>query len=216
MEVTAPPLTISAVRVPMESLFAATASMDFYEVHRIVTMGFPDRDAARAARILFRFDPEGEHGMLYVQTQAPPDWDRVRETLRLPVYGPVPLTLPGGERLRFRLLAKPSYRIGKRGSPDRGVRTTIDNEPEQREWLARKGEAAGFALEGCLVTERVWHDSKSPERLPNGSAKPLHGALFEGLLRVTDRERLRAAVAGGIGPQKAFGFGLLSLAPAEG
>jgi hypothetical protein len=30
---------------------------------------------------------------------------------------------------------------------------------------------------------------------------------------VTDRDQLRAAFAGGIGPAKAFGFGMLRLAP---
>ena len=38
-------------------------------------------------------------------------------------------------------------------------------------------------------------------------------ALFEGELKVTDAARLRDAFAAGIGPGKAFGCGLLSLAP---
>jgi CRISPR system Cascade subunit CasE len=36
---------------------------------------------------------------------------------------------------------------------------------------------------------------------------------FDGELGVTDAALLREAVANGIGTQKAFGFGLLSLAP---
>ena len=35
----------------------------------------------------------------------------------------------------------------------------------------------------------------------------------DGELIVTDAEKLRETVANGIGPQKAYGFGLLSLAP---
>jgi CRISPR system Cascade subunit CasE len=33
------------------------------------------------------------------------------------------------------------------------------------------------------------------------------------LLEITDAERFRAALAAGIGPAKAYGFGLLSVAP---
>jgi CRISPR system Cascade subunit CasE len=41
----------------------------------------------------------------------------------------------------------------------------------------------------------------------------VHQAVtFDGLLRVTDPEALLAALAGGIGSGKGFGFGLLSLA----
>jgi CRISPR system Cascade subunit CasE len=38
--------------------------------------------------------------------------------------------------------------------------------------------------------------------------------VFEGRLRVTDAEAFRRALAAGIGSGKAFGFGLLSVAPA--
>jgi CRISPR system Cascade subunit CasE len=41
----------------------------------------------------------------------------------------------------------------------------------------------------------------------------ISGALFDGRLVVNDADRLRHAVGQGIGPGKAFGFGLLSLGP---
>ncbi len=67
-------------------------------------------------------------------------------------------------------------------------------------------------------------------RIPDARSNPIpkvHGGrresgrltfgavLFEGRLRVTDADRFRAALAGGIGPAKAYGFGLLSIAPAR-
>jgi CRISPR system Cascade subunit CasE len=36
---------------------------------------------------------------------------------------------------------------------------------------------------------------------------------FEGVLEVRDADRFREALANGIGPGKAYGFGLLSIAP---
>jgi CRISPR-associated protein Cas6/Cse3/CasE subtype I-E len=41
----------------------------------------------------------------------------------------------------------------------------------------------------------------------------LSAVQFDGVLVVTDPDKLSVAVRNGIGPQKAFGFGLLSLAP---
>jgi CRISPR system Cascade subunit CasE len=37
--------------------------------------------------------------------------------------------------------------------------------------------------------------------------------LFEGRLAITDTEQFRATLAAGIGSGKAYGFGLLSVAP---
>jgi CRISPR system Cascade subunit CasE len=42
-----------------------------------------------------------------------------------------------------------------------------------------------------------------------------HAVRFDGLLVVTDPERLRHALRAGIGSAKGFGFGLLSLARAD-
>jgi CRISPR system Cascade subunit CasE len=41
------------------------------------------------------------------------------------------------------------------------------------------------------------------------------GAIFDGALSVTDAAAFRAALETGIGPAKAFGFGLLSLSRAR-
>ena len=54
---------------------------------------------------------------------------------------------------------------------------------------------------------------------PTGSHAPrsrltFEGVTFEGVLEVTDPERFAATVRSGIGPAKAYGYGLLSLAPA--
>ena len=41
----------------------------------------------------------------------------------------------------------------------------------------------------------------------------LRSARFDGILEVTDPAAFAATIAAGIGPAKAFGFGLLSVAP---
>lgn len=207
-------LYITAIRVPADSEFAEYARWDYYQLHRLVCMGFKDREAAKAARILYRFDLEGEAGFLYIQSLQKPDWSRLPR--KLDIRGPVPLKLPEmkqGDELRFRLLAKPSWRVGKKKYAQYGRRLTLRTERAQRAWLERKANQSGFRVTACVITERVWNDTKTNERLPNGSPKPLYGVQFDGRLLVTDPPKLVEAVANGIGPQKAYGFGLLSVAP---
>ena len=209
-------LFISAIHVPADSGFSAAATWDYYMLHRLVCTGFTDRRALEAARVLFRFDIEGDHGFLFVQSKTKPDWSRLDPGLKLSVVGPKVLVLPClelGVPLRFRLLAEPSRRIGAKTSTDRGRRVHLVTEAEQRDWLARKGSESGFRIETCSISIRLWHDNKTQITLPNGKLKPLGAVLFDGLLIVSDPDKLRQAVGNGIGPQKAYGFGLLSIAP---
>ncbi|WP_428939775.1 type I-E CRISPR-associated protein Cas6/Cse3/CasE [Fontivita pretiosa] len=211
-----PPLYISAIRVPADSEFAATAWWDYYRLHQLVCRGFADRRALAEARVLFRCDIEGDWAFLYVQSRTKPDWSKLEPPLSDCVAGPTELQLPSlqpGLRLRFRLLARPSVRIGEKSSPDRGRRLTLEREPEQRQWLQRKGMIHGFEVHTCTLTDRIWHDTRAGHTLPNGQLLPLHAVLFDGVLSVVDPDKLWHAIRNGIGPQKAFGFGLLSVAP---
>lgn len=207
------PLYISAIRFPAASNAAATGWRDFYMLHKLVYSAYATKEAATAARPLFRFDLEGEYGYLYVQSTQEPNWARIPEPIRAHLIGPLLYEIPAADRLRFRLLAKPSIALKDPTQPRRpGKRSTIRDEDEQRDWLLRKGAEHGFSVESCILTERVWHDTKENEQ-HKGGPKPLIGIQYDGILAVTDREKLHQAIRTGVGPQKAFGFGLLSVAP---
>jgi CRISPR system Cascade subunit CasE len=101
-----------------------------------------------------------------------------------------------------------------------GKRVELRREEDRLAWLARRGrEYDGFALTTVRLDpagREVDAARADPAgRLLSRSRQLTFGtALFEGALVVTDAERFRAAFEGGIGPGKAFGCGLLSLAPA--
>ena len=85
-------------------------------------------------------------------------------------------------------------------------------EEDQCAWLDRKAEDSGFRVlsllvipEGMVTPEK--HSAEASHRMS------VYSVRFDGLLMVTDSERFRDALAAGIGPAKAFGFGLLSVAP---
>jgi CRISPR system Cascade subunit CasE len=123
-----------------------------------------------------------------------------------------------------------------------GKRVELRTEEDQLTWLVRKGVEAGFALLDATVRSGL-PDVRPGYRPPDApdarahSVGKVHGrrsdpspssggaatrrtmtfgdVLFEGRLRVLDPDAFRRALALGIGPGKAYGFGLLSVAPAR-
>lgn len=191
-----------------------------HRLHQIVMQGFPDGVKRHDAHILHRLDAAEQAMTLLVQSDIQPDWSSLDERLLLPAtpFDPIPnpaiqsldgLALENGRILRFRLRANPTKRIssGKGNKP--GPRVELYKEADQIEWLINKGKRHGFAV------------AKDHLRInPEGKQKDyrrrltIYTALFDGILRVTDETAFNMAVQTGIGPAKAFGCGLLSLAPA--
>jgi CRISPR system Cascade subunit CasE len=172
-------------------------------------------------RLLFRIEATPQGVAILAQTHHPPDWGAAFDAFPVlavePRVKPVDWPLREGQLLSFRLRANPTKRLchgrdGK-GRPRDNVRVPLYAEEEQRAWLERKGEAAGF----CPLRVMVRRDAPVIEtvRRANGTTHriTLASAQFDGLLRVTDPTRLCAALEAGIGSAKAFGFGLVSLGP---
>ncbi len=81
-------------------------------------------------------------------------------------------------------------------------------------WLHRKASEGGFRV----VSFRISQDEKlirqSAIRRNDQTHKlELFSVQFDGILQVTDPDRFLTAIRSGIGSGKAFGFGLLSVAP---
>ncbi|MFF8831491.1 type I-E CRISPR-associated protein Cas6/Cse3/CasE [Streptomyces sp. NPDC015131] len=60
------------------------------------------------------------------------------------------------------------------------------------------------------ITARHRHSFRKHEK---GHTVVFHSATFEGRLRITDTQLFRSSLLAGIGPSKAYGCGLLTLAP---
>jgi CRISPR system Cascade subunit CasE len=79
---------------------------------------------------------------------------------------------------------------------------------QQEAWLRRK-------LEGAAKVRAVDIAARQPLYFRRqGDVGKIVPVRFEGILSVDDPQRLLELVRHGIGPAKAFGCGLLSLAPA--
>lgn len=189
-----------------------------YGLHRTLMRGI--EHAPDGERLLFRIEPERGLGGPVVLAQSSdmqPDWSSLLENAYLlRADGPKAFspTLQAGQTMRFRLSANPVKKVDGKRIPlvfdhhdDQSVKTYWD-------WLHRQADRCGF---------RVLQAQDAPFRTASNRSKkssydkheiPHFGVRFDGLLRVVDADHLLQAVQQGIGPAKAFGFGLLSLAPA--
>ena len=115
---------------------------------------------------------------------------------------------------RFRLLANPTKKIrvdNSDGTRKRnGKRVPLTKREDLIDWLARKGVAGGFDIDAESV--RVVPRGRS--MFQKDGAQGHHSAVeFQGDLVVTNTALFRNAIATGIGSAKAFGFGMLVIAP---
>ncbi|NLO07862.1 MAG: type I-E CRISPR-associated protein Cas6/Cse3/CasE [candidate division WS1 bacterium] len=182
-----------------------------YEMHRTIARAFGED--YEDDRILYRVDVERRTGVatVLVQSLTEPDWSVLpddRYLLEPADSKPIAPGVSEGQLLSFRLRANPVKR-----EKESGRRQGLLQEEEQRAWLERQGERSGFRVVRCHVIPEGLQEFL---RRSNGDERKvtLLSVRFEGLLQVTDPDALGAAVRDGIGPAKAFGFGLLSLARA--
>ncbi len=129
----------------------------------------------------------------------------------------IPDTFFAHRRYRFSLLANPTWKPVKDkdgnyiADAKRRKRRAVTKREDLIAWLQRKAEACGFRVNADSLRtiprgREFFHK--------DGTSHGAHTAVeFQGELTVTDPKKLRATVAGGIGSAKAFGFGLLVLAP---
>ena len=192
--------------------------------------------------ILHRLEIDKQRGraILLVQSSVKPGWNFLAadyaDELKCKAVHEQYSKIENGLTLVFRLQANPTKRIGgKYEHPDEKKRAeftakfrdekkrrriTMNKDEDRIEWLERKGLDAGFRLANTRVEPTVENVASVAEgkinfRKEKSSPNLTFGSVvFEGVLQVTDTEKFREALKTGIGTGKAYGFGLLSIAPA--
>lgn len=183
---------------------------DAYEMHRTLVRACSTTADKQPSRFLWRLEPPPNawaRPVVLIQSESAPGnlqaLDDITGYLATPAqskqFAPTELVRP--EALyRFRLVANPTVtRAGKRYG--------LSNEDSQLAWLRRQGEKHGFRPEAAAVTATDVLDSGK-----EGRRIVIKRVRFDGVLCAVDVPLLTAAMARGIGPGKAFGCGLLSLA----
>lgn len=165
---------------------------------------------APADRVLWHLESRGPRTLLYVVSDSAPLTDHLRRELgdvlveSRPHFSPEQLA---GRRVRFKVEVNPLKSIFQRGQ--RGRRAVITDPQEQVTWLTEKMRAAGFEVASAQVVASRRESITRPE----GKPLSLLAVTIEGVAQVLDADVAAAALAEGIGRSKAFGCGMILLAP---
>ncbi|MFC7338391.1 type I-E CRISPR-associated protein Cas6/Cse3/CasE [Haloferula chungangensis] len=119
------------------------------------------------------------------------------------------------DRYRFSIRANPVIKRVQRNAAGERIRSN-KREPlrtpgELLPWLERQAESHGFELIGTPRIDQTDHLHFS--RAKDQRHGVHHLVDFSGILRPIDPISFRQAFEDGIGPAKAFGFGMLCLSP---
>ncbi|GIW07767.1 MAG: CRISPR-associated endoribonuclease Cse3 [Dehalococcoidia bacterium] len=202
---------------------------DVQALHVRLMSAFPEGAGSRAKLDLLHRVERDRAGRprVLVQSRLLPDWSRLpaRYLVSPPTVKSIDKAFQAitrGMRLRFRLRANPTKRLlsadHRRGLPERvdrqgkeGKRVALLKDEDRLAWLQRKAREAGFRVVSAIV--RAEPDERGQKA--GGPRLVLSAATFDGVLEVEDADKLRTALTTGIGPGKAYGFGLLSVARCE-
>lgn len=195
-------------------------------LHAAVLATLPPHLAqSSSGRVLWRLDQPSSHEWnLYVVSPGRPSMEQLQDdcgwsqepSWSTVDYRPFLENLRVGQRWVFRLAANPVRSVaGERGG--RGaVRPEITVE-QQHAWLVSRAAHNGFALgddpHASVVVTRREREQFSRGHSGKRMRVSVSRAQFDGVLEVTDANALRSMLTNGVGRAKAYGCGLMTLAP---
>lgn len=194
-------------------------------MHAAVRAAFADPDDHQRgdARTLWRLDTPGPGTVhLFVTSPGRPDLTHLVEQAGWPTtetwivreYGGLLASLSTGQQWAFRLTANPTHNGRKSPDAKDTQRFAYLRTDEQSAWLTTRAARDGFTIPQQRDGAPNLAVSRRQTLTFNRSmaSVTLTTATFDGMLEITEPDAFRRALTGGIGPAKAYGCGLLTIA----
>lgn len=179
-------------------------------MHREIWKFFPDRPDDKRD-FLFRVENIGQKApqQILLQSLTKPVTKNDGKLILLKQPKNMALQLQTGQILRFMIRANPTKCIKEENkTTNQGrVRVPIIDEEEISAWLRRKLKGAAVLHEMAINGQNILYFRKGSH------AGKIVAVTFIGILEISNTEQLLSLIKNGIGPAKAFGCGMLSLAP---
>lgn len=202
-------------------------------MHAVVLGGVPEQPVAE--RVLWRLEPRDHRPELLVLTRSRPSWEHLveqggwpqAETPQVSVASLEPLLdgLSLGRRYALRVRVNPvvSTKASKPpGEPDlardprhRGRLVPLKRS-DQAGWFARRLLGWGFEVLTNTLAQPEIHPvlrERFEFTKSDGRRVTLATAVFDARVRVVDVDHARDSLLGGVGRARAYGCGLVTLAP---
>lgn len=163
-------------------------------------------------RRLWRIDALNGKKYILILSEQKPDLEHFAEQFgygghyETKDYSPLLDKIQAGGKWRFRLTANPTV------SKLRGKILAHVTEEYQKEWLFRRSEKHGFSLDNddFQTVGSKWYDFRKKNGSDNVRIRIL-SVSFEGVLTVTDAEKFKETLCLGIGREKAYGQGMMTV-----
>lgn len=164
------------------------------------------------ARRLWRIDSLERKYYILILSEEKPDLKHFAEqfgyenAFEIKDYSPLLNRIQNGGKWRFRLTANPTV------SKSHGKILAHITEEFQKKWLLERSDKWGFSLaenEFGAVNSRWYDFYKNDDK--KGVRVRLLSVTFEGVLTVTDAEKFKETLCSGIGREKAYGQGLMTV-----
>lgn len=180
-------------------------------IHGAVESAFAGRE-----RNLWRIDRLSGKTYLLLVSESKPDLRDAAEQFGTEQgwesrdYSPFLEKIQVGDRRRFRLTANPVV-AKSAGDGSRGRVLAHVTVEQQERWLAERAEKYGFSLSGeeFSVVNSSWVSLRKGRE--DGRIVTFREVTFEGILTVADAELFCSALKNGIGREKAYGCGMLTV-----
>ncbi|MGW4682594.1 type I-E CRISPR-associated protein Cas6/Cse3/CasE [Micromonospora taraxaci] len=197
-----------------------------HAMHAAVRSAFanPEDHERGGARTLWRLDTSTPATVyLYVVSPGRPDLTHLVEQAGWPTtetwvtrdYDGLLLSLNTGQEWAFRLTANPTHSGRKTSDSKETQRFGFLREDAQLQWLTSRAARNGFALahqQDGRPNVRL-HRSQTQAFKRGMGTVTLTTVTYDGILQITDADAFRRTLTSGIGHAKAYGCGLLTLAP---
>ena len=168
-------------------------------------------DGVRARR-LWRIDDLNGKKYILILSEARPNLKNFARQFgydgeyEIKDYAPLLNRILNGEKWQFRLTANPVV------SKSHGKIMAHITPEFQKKWLSSRAEKLGFSLNEAefQMVQSKWYDFRKREGADSSRVRML-SVTFEGILTVTDAEQFRETLCNGIGREKAYGQGMLTI-----
>ena len=172
-------------------------------------------------RNLWRVDQLGKRYYLLILSEDIPNTGKLIQQFGVPEreaeskeYLPLLNRVENDSEWHFRLVANPTI-SKKTNNKERGTVMAHISTKFQMEWLHSQGQRNGFSLNAdATINGKRWYSFKR-----NGSEKSrikFLSVAYEGTLKVVDRNLFCEALLTGLGREKAYGQGLMTLVKLNG
>lgn len=195
--------------------------------HDWVEQSFPEEmKQGERLRHLWRLDQIAGREYLLILSQNKPDLQALSRygvpgTEMTKNYDQFLNQLQPDELMRFRLTANPSYAVSHTGEKRGRVYPHVTVE-QQRKWLIQRADKAGFKLVSQELSDATDQDDLAFDIVnrehpvlhrKSGRGVRLSRVTFEGLLQIQDLTVFKQTLINGLGREKAFGMGLMTVIP---